>query len=365
MFSVLKKFKSHRSRGVKKKRIVSQVMPLSITFLLLALNCLGNEPAVIAGRIMGTTYHISVVLKGSTYPSELPGTITEKLEEITKIMSLFDASSELSRFNSARKDQPVHVSFPFMKVFMKGKELYHLTGGAWDGTVAPLVNLWGFGPLKTGGKLPDSQAITRALERVGYSLIRVSGEHSLVKTKEGVGIDFGSIAKGYAADEISELLKTKGFKDYIVEIGGEIKTGGTNHGKPWKIGINTPVPGSASDQVVISVELEGKAIATSGDYRNFKIDHGMRYSHEIDPRTGRPVNNDVASVSVISDSAAFADGLATALMVIGEEKGIELVDSINGVSCLFIVRDKKGNGELHVLKSKNFPAYHWEDRLKD
>lgn len=305
--------------------------------------CKTSGPVYFTGRTMGTVYHITVVPGNHGAVQDLAGKISEKLAAVNASMSLFDKTSELSRFNKTRNNQSFCVSAPFMKVFRTGQDLHRITFGAWDGTVAPLVNLWGFGSRAKTPSLPDDASLEKALAVVGYHRIKVVDEHCLVKDREGLELDFGSIAKGYAVDEVAELLESNRIEHYLVEIGGEVRAGGTKNGKPWKVGINTPQADAPVDQVLTAMELCDRAVATSGDYRNFRTWGGERYSHEIDPRTGRPVRNNVASVSVIADTAMFADGLATALMVMGEEKGLSLVNRLERVDCLFIIRDEKAS----------------------
>jgi len=316
------------------------------------------EPLYFSGRTMGTVYHITAIPETTLDDGQLIREIQETLESVNKGMSMFDRNSELSRFNALSKNETMCVSAPFMDVFRVGSDLYRITGGAWDGTVGPLVNLWGFGSSGKGHGTPDTAAIEKARSNVGFHQIRVSDGHCLSKMKNGLVLDFGSIAKGYAVDEIANLLKRQGVQNYLVEIGGEIRAGGTNRGRPWKVGISLPVPGVATDRILGSLELRDRAIATSGDYRNFRVIGGKTYSHEIDPRTGWPVRNKVASVTVIGDTAVFADGLATALMVMGEDKGIDLVNRLPGVSCLFVIREEGGaqnDSGFRTMMSRGFP----------
>lgn len=319
--------------------------------------CRSTGPLYISGRTMGTVYHITVVLDKIQDSRLLSQEIREILESVNASMSMFDRTSELSRFNALTKGETICVSGPFMDVFRVGSELYRMTGGAWDGTVGPLVNLWGFGSAGKATGIPDDRAVIKAQASVGFHRIRVSGGRCLSKKENGLVLDFGSIAKGYAVDEIAKLLNQKGIENYLIEIGGEVRAGGTNKGHAWKVGISLPAPGVQADRILGALELHDRAIATSGDYRNFRTLDGKTYSHEIDPRTGRPVRNDVASVSVIADTAVFADGLATALMVMGEEKGLDLVNRLPGVNCLFVLRKKGQNVDpgFRIVASRHFP----------
>lgn len=296
----------------------------------------------LSGKTMGTTYHITVIGRENPEKRDLSGAVRRRLSEINHSMSLFDDHSELSRFNRAGAGDAVCVSDDFRRVFEEGRRLFVLTGGAWDGTLAPLVNLWGFGSDRTDGAMPEEAALERIRSWVGYDRIAMNGEGCLIKTVAETALDFGSIAKGYAVDVICDLVIENGYPDCLVEIGGEVRTSGSKKGQPWVVGINTPRPDASADAVLTTLPLSGRAIATSGDYRNFKDRGGARYTHVIDPKNGKPVRNDVASVSVLADTAVFADGLATALMVMGEARGIALVEGLEGVDCLFILRDDAG-----------------------
>lgn len=332
---------------------------LLLGFCALTASCRrSTEPIYISGRTMGTMYHITVIPETTVDDGLLTRAIRETLESVNAGMSMFDRNSELSRFNSLSKNETMCVSGPFMDVFRVGSDLYRITDGAWDGTVAPLVNLWGFGSSGRGPGTPDIAAIEKARAAVGFHQIRVSDGHCLSKMNNGLALDFGSIAKGYAVDEIAKLLNGRGVQNYLVEIGGEVRAGGTNRGRPWKVGISLPVPGSAVNRILGSLELRDRAIATSGDYRNFRLIEGKTYSHEIDPRTGWPVRNKVASVTVIAETAVYADGLATGLMVMGEVKGLDLVNSLPGVSCLFVIREEgrpQADSGFRTMRSRGFP----------
>ena len=304
---------------------------------------------------MGTTYHIKVVSHCMKNPSELQNKIEKRLADINQSMSTYIQSSEISRFNnSTDTDKAFHVSSDFHYVMTIGEHLYRLTRGSWDGTVKPLVDLWGFGPPEKPYTIPDRQQIVDILKVVGFNQIEIKEEKSLKKKTPQITVDLASIAKGYAVDQVSEVIKKNDFSDFIVEIGGEVYASGLRpDNSAWRVGINTPRPDAGYDTVYQAVSLTDKAMATSGDYRNFFETNGVRYSHIIDPRTGYPVNNGVVSVSVVSDTCVFADGLATALMVMGPEKGIEIVNHIDDTECLIIVQNKDGSFTNHY--SKYFP----------
>jgi len=312
-----------------------------------------KQEVVLSGRTMGTTYHIKAVVSGKMSADALGLAVTKRLEAINRSMSVYDPESEISRFNRADKGALVPVSADLLTVFLVGKRIHEMTGGAWDATVGPLVNLWGFGPGKAPERLPDDVAVRDALFRVGFGSISLQGEGNLEKKRDGLFLDFGSIAKGYGVDAVASLLREKNIRHFLVEIGGEVYGEGSRiDGKPWRVGINTPQRGAAVGALFQVRTLEGQALATSGDYRNFLEVDGRIWTHVIDPRTGHPVENGVTSVSVLADSTVFADGLATALMVMGPEEGLALVNRLSGVECLLIVR--KSDGGLEV-----FPSDSW------
>jgi thiamine biosynthesis lipoprotein len=234
-----------------------------------------------------------------------------------------------------------------------GQAIYRLSEGAWDATVNPLVDLWGFG---RGGRRPEAppqNEIAVLLVDVGFSNIEVVAPGFLVKKRAGVTVDLSSIAKGYGVDQVADILRQNDFVNYLVEIGGEVVAAGHRpDGRPWRIGINRPRANAAADEVYKIVELSNQALATSGDYRNFFEADGVRYSHVIDPRTGHPVSNGVVSVSIVADNCTLADGLATAIMVMGAAKGLALIEGLVGVEGLIVVA--KNDGTLVDYYSKGF-----------
>jgi thiamine biosynthesis lipoprotein len=311
---------------------------------------------LISGKAMGTTYHITVATVGVERVDTLKNQIAARMEQLEQSMSTFRKDSEISRFNAFQKPgQLFSVSDDFYRVLKISKKLYGMTHGAWDGTIKPLVDLWGFGSTGKKKKIPDRRQIRRRLKQTGFHQIELKNDRHVVKLNASVILDLGSVAKGDAVDEISGLLRSKGINDYLVEIGGEVYASGTKKdGSPWRVGINKPLPHASFQQLHKVVKLKNKALATSGDYRNFFEVNGIRYSHVIDPKNGYPVSNGVVSVSVLADTCAFADGLATAVMVLGHKDGIALVNRIAGVECLIIV--KQTDNTLIDVISNGFNA---------
>ncbi|MGD2272280.1 MAG: FAD:protein FMN transferase [Desulfobacterales bacterium] len=329
-------------------------------FALLLSGCNDKKETLISGQTMGTTYHIKVVTGKAKNLSSLKEKIDQRLSRINWSMSTWLKESEISRFNDLKKvGEKFEISADFLQVMIVAENLYGLTEGAWDGTVNPLVKLWGFGGADRINTLPPPEKVKQLVSDVGFFNIKISENSSLVKKKPSISLDLGSIAKGYAVDKISELIEQNGIKNFLVEIGGEVYAAGVRKdGENWKIGINTPRPDAPPDHIYQALTIRNKALATSGDYRDFFEINGKRYSHIVDPRTGYPVNNGVVSVSVIADNCTFADGLATALMVMGPEKGLVLVDRLEQVEALFIVRTE--GDSLVAYNSKGFE----DDNLK-
>jgi FAD:protein FMN transferase len=327
-----------------------------ILFLLplLMVSCLPKKEHTIAGRTMGTTYHITVVSGYFKGIGKLKERIDARLEEVNQSMSTYIPDSEISRFNAFEQvGVKFAVSPDFFQVLQVGRKLFQLSKGAWDATVQPLVDLWGFGPAFKERQIPRPEEIAAVLPEIGFDHIELIAPNFLVKKIAGVTLDLSSIAKGFGVDQVAKVIEQNGFENYLVEIGGEIFAAGVrSDGKAWRIGINRPQPDAPPNEVYKVVSLSDRAFATSGDYRNFFEAGGVRYSHVLDPKAGYPVSNGVVSTSVMADSCTFADGLATTLMVMGPEKGLELVKKLDQVECLIVVQ--KPDGSLADYYSPGF-----------
>lgn len=297
---------------------------------------------------MGTQYHVSWVSKSSrsvgleAEQKQIQENIDHLLLAVNKSMSTYDRESELSRLNTHFSDQWQDISVDLFRVLMMAKQVNQRSKGAFDVTVGPLVNLWGFGPDKSNDTVPSIEKIEEIKTRIGSHVIdlRLRDEGYQIKVTEPRYIDLSAIAKGYAVDEIGRLLQKEGITDYLVEVGGEIVAHGTKpEQQPWRIAIEAPNDNGRSVQIIMP--LFNKGVATSGDYRNFFEQNGQRYSHTIDSRTGFPVNHNLASVSVLHESVALADAWATALTVLGDEVGFKLAEEYN-LAAYFIVRTDEG-----------------------
>lgn len=336
----LRKALDMQSASVLKTRISMAALCLFTALLLAPAGCSRSKEILISGATMGTTYHIKVITGRFYRPAILGERITERLAQINRSMSTYMAQSEISRFNAlAKPSAKMQVSDDFWNVLKVARRIYDLTGGAWDGTVYPLVMLWGFGSSKPITRIPQPEQIQRILPHIGFRHILLLPYNQIEKSDPALKLDLASIAKGYGVDQIALLLKQEHFQNFLVEIGGEVVASGLRHdGKTWRVGINRPQADAAFDAVYQTISLHDMALATSGDYRNFFEFAEKHYSHVIDPHSGQPVSNHVVSVSVAAPSCTLADGLATGIMVMGAQNGLRLVDRLNGVECLIIVK---------------------------
>jgi len=331
-----------------------QVFVIGISFLFAPAICDAQREHLIQGRTMGTTYHVKVVTDGFQSMAGLKEKIDARLVQINGSMSTYQPDSEISRFNDMNQaGRAFEISADFLRVMMTAKTIFELSEGAWDGTVNPLVDLWGFGRAGQQRAAPQKQKIAALMPEIGFENIQIVSNGILLKKNKFVTLDLSSIAKGYGVDQVAQILRKSGFNNYLVEIGGEIFASGQRaDGNFWRIGINRPRKDAASNDVYKIVDLNHQGFATSGDYRNFFEVDGTRYSHVIDPRTGYPVSNGIVSVSIIADNCTLADGLATAVMVMGTEKGLDLINRLEGVEGLIIV--EKSNGSLNAYYSNRF-----------
>jgi thiamine biosynthesis lipoprotein len=325
-------------------------------FLMFPQDCSAEKEVLFSGGTMGTTYHIKLLAGNFRRTSDLQKKIEVRLSEINQSMSTYLKDSEISRFNRwDHTEKPFKISHDFEEVMAVSQRIYLLTGGAWDATVKPLVDLWGFGSKGRVEQPPSGAVIREQLKKLGFDKIEWSGQGVVRKRKADVSLDFASIAKGYAVDQVALLIRSQGTENFIVEIGGEVFASGRRaNGAKWRIGVNRPSIGASFNDVYKVVPLSGQAMATSGDYRNFFEKNGVVYNHIIDPRTGYPVQNGVVSVTIIADTCTLADGLATGVMVMGVERGLALIERLAGVEALIIVG--KTAGQFKDYPSSGFPV---------
>ncbi len=330
------------------------ILSAVLAMAMLTAGCQPNKELALTGKTMGTTYHIKLVAGLFASSESLQKKIDARLKTINRSMSTYDPTSEISRFNAiGTTDETFSPSTDFLNVLKVAAEIYRLTEGAWDGTLDPLITLWGFGRKGSVSKAPDHVQIQQALAHVGFDLIQLDDSGKLRKTDPAVTLDLASIAKGYGVDAIARLLGGEGIENFLVEIGGEVYARGhRKDGKAWRVGINRPERGAAFTDVYKAMNLTDQAMATSGDYRIFFQVGDQFYSHIIDPRTGWPETSGVVSATVVAANCTVADGLATALMVMGPEKGVALVDQLPSVECLIVVR--RPDGTFRDYPSKGF-----------
>ncbi len=325
--------------------------PILVMLLLFSCNTKKANSKYISneGLVYGTIYHITYESPDGT---DLKSGIERELSRLDSSVSTFNKTSVLSKVN---RNEDVLLDDYFKRVFNKAMEVSEISGGAFDVTVAPLVNAWGFGFKSKENVTPF--LIDSILDFVGYNKVRVEND-LIVKDDPRIMLDFSAIAKGYAVDVAGEYLKKMGCKNYMVEIGGEVVAKGVNkEGKVWRIGINKPKdnePITPSELEAI-ISLPDKAIATSGNYRNFYIENGKKYAHTINPHSGYPVDHNLLSASVIADDCMTADAYATACMVLGVEKTIEMSSKVPGIEIMLIFSDEERNNQIKF--SKGFEQY--------
>lgn len=307
----------------------------------------GRDEITLSGPTMGTEFSI-VFLAPETSPfgeaeiQAVADAVAAALADVNAKMSTYDPESELSRFNGAPADTPVTLSADLMTVLLAAREVSEQTAGAFDVTVGPLVNAYGFGPDKRSIEGPDNAALEALRARVGYEHLRLDGASgTAVKARADLYCDLSAIAKGYGVDRVGQVLTERGITDYMAEIGGEVVVGGRNaQGRPWRIAIETPSELHSGVELVVPLD-SGMAMATSGDYRNYYEVDGRRLSHTIDPATGRPIDHTLASVTVLHDACMYADAYATALSVMGPEKGLAFAEE-RGLAVYLLVRRPDG-----------------------
>lgn len=312
---------------------------VSILMVVLA-GC--DEPFMaISGSTMGTTFQVKIARdEGALDARVLAREIDARLDEVNRQMSTYRKDSEISRFNRSRSTNWVRVSPDFARVLRVAHQISTWSDGAFDVTVGPLVNLWGFGPNAIPARVPSPDSIAARKARVGYEKVRVDRSASAIKKEVGgVYCDLSAIGKGFGVDRVASYLDSLGVEGYFIEIGGELRTKGRNHlGQRWRVGIASPAEPGALQKVLA---LENMSLATSGDYHNYFERDGVRYSHTLDPRTGRPITHGLASVSVVHPSCLYADGLATAINVMGPERGFAFAEA-RGLAAFMIVRREEG-----------------------
>lgn len=310
------------------------------------------EQVHLSGPTMGTTYNIKYIsAEGIPSPEALQQEIDRLLEEVNDQMSTYRKDSELSRFNQQQSSEAFHVSPQTATVVKEAIRLNGLTQGALDVTVGPLVNLWGFGPEARPEVVPTDEELAVRKAMTGIEHLSVQG-NTLKKDIPNLYVDLSTIAKGWGVDVVADYIQSQGVENFMVEVGGEMRLKGLNReGVKWRIAIEKPSTDERAIQEII--EPGDMAVATSGDYRIYFEREGVRYSHIINPQTGKPIRHRVVSVTVLDKSSMTADGLATGLMVLGEELGMQVANE-NNIPAFMIVKTQDGFKELASEAYKPF-----------
>ena len=301
------------------------------------------------GGVMGTRYHIAIT-SDQPIAAGLEQQVAALLAALDQRFTTYSDDSELMALNRQPVGVPLAISAELYAVLAEAAEIYRLSGGAFDPTVGPLVELWGFGRSAASDQLPSDSAIAAQLERVGFDGLALLEGQRAVRLRP-VQLDLSAIAKGYAVDAVADLLDANALHDYMVEVGGELRLGGYNaEDSRWRIALESPLQFGQVERVLA---ITDSALATSGDYHNYFTVAGVRYSHTIDPRTGRPVPRGLVSVTVLAESSMRADAMATAISVLGAKKGLALAEQL----CLPVYLLNLRDGALEAQSSSAFAPY--------
>ena len=328
--------------------ITDRIWRCFFLILISAITGCQDQLVTISGSTMGTTFQVKIVQSEITPDMDvLEREINARLTEVNRQMSTYQDNSEITQFNRSRTTDWFGVSSDFAYVLHIAREISTWSDGAFDVTIGPLVNLWGFGPNAIPDRVPSPDSIDATQTLVGYEKIRVDlSAPAIKKESPEIYCDLSAIAKGFGVDRIASYLDSLGVNRYFIEIGGELRTKGHNHLRQlWRIGIASP---AGQGELQKALALHNMSMATSGDYHNYFERDGVRYSHTIDPRTGRPITHALASVTVLHKSCAYADGLATAINVMGPEKGFAFAEKRN-LAVFMIVR--RGDGFVEKMTS--------------
>ena len=317
---------------------------LTLVALLLLNACQPkkSEYMRVSGFAQGTTYNITY--ENSTNV-DYSADIDSILKAFDRSLSIYDSTSIITRIND--NDPSVEADDWFVEVFKKSAEVNAVSGGAFDITVGPVVKAWGFsnGPIAKH----DTAYIDSLLQFVGMEKVKMEGR-KVIKKYPGVKLDVNALAQGYSVDVVCDFFKSKGIRNYLVEIGGEVRGKGTNaKNNFWHIGIDKPADGNMDpgQELQAIIEINNKALATSGNYRKFFVENGIKYSHTIDPKTGFPARNTLLSATVVCDDCITADAYATAFMVVGVEKSKEMLQKLSGLEVYFVYSNSNGDYEVY------------------
>lgn len=340
---------------IKRLRNVAAVVSLALTAAC-------SEPERVQtfeGFAQGTSYHISFWTREQVDLSALRQAVSDELGRIDKAMSGYRPDSVIEQFNAARDLAPHTTGGDIVTLVKQARTVSHASDGCYDLTIKPLFDLWGFGDNRFSPPAPG--AISRTLAVTGMDKVEPVGEDALRKTLPGLQLDLSSIAQGYSVGRVARVLEQQGIQDYLVEIGGELQTRGRKpDDQPWRVAIERPVPGERRVEKIITIDTEKPmAVMTSGTYRHYFDADGKRYGHILDTRTGRPVEHDTLSVTVLYPEPAAADAWSTALLCLGRDPGLKVADDL-GIPALFIDQTGDQLTEVYSQALKDLPAVHIE-----
>lgn len=328
----------------------------SLFFIVLLLTACSPVPQryaiTLEGPIMGTDYRITLVSDTAIDERFIASGITQVMELVNQKMSTYLADSEVSQFNRFGSEKPFLISAETASVLKQSLDISAMSDGYFDITVGPLVRAWGFGADGSIEKVPDASVLAQIDDSVGFTKLQLQ-DLALLKADADVEIDLSAIAKGYAVDLVAEFLLQQSLSDFLINIGGELRASGTNvDHHVWRVGIERPEMLGGVENIVA---LNDMAVATSGDYRNFVVLEGKKYSHTIDPIQKRPVLHKLALVSVIHERASYADALATAMMAMGEVRAQQFSDK-HGIASYFAIRTGQGD-DYQIVITEQFMPY--------
>lgn len=335
-----------------------------IGWALVALGLTATEPdphnPVWVGQTMGSFYTVKLAgFDGATLELEkLKVEVDQALVEVNRQMSHYQTNSELSAFNQSQTTAPFKVSADFATVCRFALQLSRTSDGAFDPTLGPLINLWGFGKAGEKRKTPPESEIQRLRQLVGFHHLTATPDGALLKDLPQLQLNLSGITKGFGVDCMARVLHAHGHSNFLVQISGETYASGRNpQGRPWRIGIDTPEPGHLpGERMEAVVALSNRALSTSGDYRKFFVDEqGRRQCHILDPKTGRPVQHVLASVTVLAENTMTADAFTKPLFVLGTDRGLKWIEARTNAAALFI--ERRPDGTFKIIPSSRFPAY--------
>lgn len=335
----------------------------------------------IGGRCMGTSWSAVVTLQPGEKGEQVGALVQGRLDEVDRALSTWKDDSDLSRLNRAAPDAREGATEDTLKVLALSKELFEATGGAFDPSVGPLTRLWGFGSHEVEQAAPTAAEVAATLEQLGLDDLQMGRPGTappgsdgaapagwVARSRADLEVDASAVAKGYGVDVAAAALLESGHDEFMIEVGGELVLSGRNpEGIPWRIGVDDPLPPAGSDPLspmalaprppIARLSLTRGGVATSGDYRNVRRVGSRVVSHVIDPRTGYPIDHDLASATVVAPTCAEADGLATATMVLGPIEGLELLESLEGVEGYLLVRTQDDEAPIEALMTSGMSAF--------